>query len=110
MVSAENIIVLTNNDYKFHVQSDLASLFSTSTHNILLEPAGRNTAPAIALGMKYCIDRLGRSKDDVVFVSPSDHVIKSPERFAEYLCQAQDIAQQGHIVTFGIKPDRPETG
>jgi len=112
-INPEDIIVMTNSDYKFHVLSDLQSLNSdltTLSSNIILEPAFRNTAPAIALGIKYCIEKLGCGEDEVVFISPSDHIIRPDERFAEYLKVSEDIAQKGYIVTLGITPDRPETG
>ena len=111
-VSSENIVVMTNKEYKFHVVSDLSSLPAgrPSVDNIILEPVGRNTAPAIALGMKYCMEKLGAERNEVLFISPADHIIKPAERFAEYLKSAGEIAQKGHIVTFGIKPTRPETG
>jgi mannose-1-phosphate guanylyltransferase/mannose-6-phosphate isomerase len=110
--SINDIVVMTNNEYKFHVLSDLSSLslHLSTFHNIILEPVGRNTAPAIALGMKYCLEKLGCKEGEVVFVCPSDHIITPPERFAEYINLAMGIAQEGYIVTFGIKPLRPETG
>ena len=110
---AEDIILMTNSDYKFHVLSDLNSLSLSvplPASNIILEPASRNTAPAIALGIKYCVDKLGCSEEDVVFISPSDHIIKPVGKFIKYLKQAEEIAKKGYIVTFGIRPDRPETG
>ncbi|KAF0143599.1 MAG: mannose-1-phosphate guanylyltransferase / mannose-6-phosphate isomerase [Nitrospirae bacterium] len=110
VVSPDDIIVMTNSDYKFHVLSDLNSLSAAPITNIILEPASRNTAPAIALGIKYCIDKLGCKEDDVLFVSPSDHIIKPPEKFAEYLSLSEEVAKEGYVVTFGIKPTRPETG
>lgn len=112
-VRPEDIIVMTNSDYKFHVQSDLQSLNSeltTLNSNIILEPASRNTAPAIALGIKYCIERLGCKGDEVIFVSPSDHIIRPVDKFTEYISLAKEVAQQGYIVTFGIMPYRAETG
>lgn len=114
VVSAEDVIVLTNNTYKFHVLSDLNSLplfnqQATNSH-IILEPACRNTAPAIALGVKYCMEKLDCKKDEVVFLSPSDHIIRPDGRFAEYMRLADETARKGYIVTFGVKPDKPETG
>jgi mannose-1-phosphate guanylyltransferase / mannose-6-phosphate isomerase len=110
----EDIIVMTNKEYKFHVISDLNAI-AEDRHlppfsNIILEPVGRNTAPAIALGMKYCTGNLKCKKNEVVFICPSDHIIKPAERFAEYIKMAAGIAGKGSIVTFGIKPTRPETG
>lgn len=112
VVSAENMVVMTNSEYKFHVLTDLNSIFlnQPQVNNIILEPVGRNTAPAIALGMKYCIEKLGSREDEVIFISPADHIIKPPDRFAEYVRLSEEISGKGHIVTFGIKPTRPETG
>ncbi len=107
VISPEDIIVITNNDYKFHVKSDLST--EPAIH-IVLEPASKNTAPAIALGARYCLEKLGCDKDEVVFVSPSDHVIRPLAKFIEYLKQAEEAAKDGYIVTFGIKPLRAETG
>lgn len=106
-ISPEDIIVITNNDYKFHVKSDLST--EPAIH-IVLEPASKNTAPAIALGAKYCLEKLGCDKDEIVFVSPADHVIRPLDKFIEYLKQAEEAAKDGYIVTFGIKPLRAETG
>ena len=108
-LSRDDIIVMTNDGYKFFVLSDLKP-YSVGMENILLEPVGRNTAPAIALGIKFCMERLGCDYDEVVFISPSDHLIKPVERFAEYITLSEKIAAEGYIVTFGIKPTRPETG
>jgi len=113
IVSIDDIVVMTNKEYRFHVKSDMCSLPSagaTAFANIILEPACRNTAPAIALGISYCRDRLGAGDDEVLFVCPSDHIIRPDERFVEHVRCAGKIAQQGYIVTFGVKPDRPETG
>ena len=110
----DDIVVMTNSDYKFHVLSDVSSLqrnkHKSSITHVILEPEGRNTAPAIALGMKYCIEKLKCNDEEVIFVCPSDHIIRPAERFAEYIKVAEDIASKGYIVTFGIKPTRPETG
>ena len=120
VVSTDDIIVMTNSEYKFHVLADLNAIFnnqhpmSNPGHppfaNIILEPVSRNTAPAIALGIKYCVEKLGCKEDEVLFISPSDHVIKPADRFAEYIRLSEDIARKGYMVTFGIKPTRPETG
>ncbi|HHN64875.1 MAG TPA: mannose-1-phosphate guanylyltransferase/mannose-6-phosphate isomerase [Nitrospirae bacterium] len=104
-----DIIVMTNNDYKFYVLSDIRP-YAMGLDNIILEPVGKNTAPAIALGIRFCMDRLGCKTDEVVFVTPSDHVIRPTERFAEYIKTSEEIAREGHIVTFGVRPTRAETG
>jgi len=70
----------------------------------LLEPIGRNTAPAIALAC------FALSKDDIVFVTPSDHLIKDEKEYQKVIAKAQEFAQDGYLVTFGIKPNFAETG
>ena len=120
VISIDDIIVMTNSEYKFHVLADLNVMFnnqhliSNPNHspfaNIILEPVSRNTAPAIALGIKYCVEKLGCKKDEVLFISPSDHVIKPADKFAEYIKLSEEIAKKGYMVAFGIKPTRSETG
>lgn len=113
IVSFDDVVVMTNNDYRFHVKSDMDSLpsgTSSAFTNIILEPAGRNTAPAIALGIAYCRDKLGANDEEVLFVCPSDHIIRPNDRFAEYARRSEEIAKKGYLVTFGVTPDRPETG
>jgi mannose-1-phosphate guanylyltransferase len=70
----------------------------------ILEPVGRNTAPAIALAC------LGLPPDEVVLVTPSDHLITKTEAYAEAVREAESLARAGYLVTFGIQPTYPETG
>ena len=104
-VKPEDIIVITNKDHEFLVRSQLEWL-----QHIILEPVGRNTAPAIALAAKYCLEKVGSGEDEVMFISPADHMIEPVDEFTDYLRLSEQIAQMGHIVTFGIKPVKPETG
>ena len=104
-LSMNDLIVLTNKKYKFYIKEELEGI-----ENIILEPVGRNTAPAIALGARYCVDRLGMSGDEVVFVSPSDHIIRPLKEFSGFLELAEKAALKGNIVTFGVVPTKPETG
>ena len=110
VVPLKDIFVITNDDYRFQVQADLKSVSPDIERNIILEPVGRNTAPAIALVIKYCQETLKCHKDEVIFICPSDHIIEPVEKFAAYARQAEVSAKAGNIVTFGIKPSRPETG
>ncbi|NWF51607.1 MAG: mannose-1-phosphate guanylyltransferase/mannose-6-phosphate isomerase [Nitrospirae bacterium] len=114
VVNPDDIIILTNKEYKFYVESELNSLLSDDQPSvfphIILEPACRNTAPAIALGIKYCMEKLECPKEEVLFISPCDHIIKPVDKFCEYVRRSEDIAKDGYIVTFGIKPISPETG
>jgi mannose-1-phosphate guanylyltransferase/mannose-6-phosphate isomerase len=108
--SPQDILLLTSEQYEFLVLSEVNEISKDIADNILLEPARRNTAPAIALGMKYCLERLRISPEEVLFVCPSDHIIKPVEKFVEYVKLAEKVARQGYIVAFGIKPLYPETG
>ena len=74
---------------------------------ILLEPVGRNTAPAIALA---CLAIMQKDPDALLAVLPSDHVIRKPEVFRRALAAAGQIAAQDYIVTIGLEVSRPETG
>jgi mannose-1-phosphate guanylyltransferase/mannose-6-phosphate isomerase len=109
MVNSSDIVIVTNQDYIHHVKAELAECGATSTR-ILLEPVARNTAPAIALAARYCLEELGASTDEVMFISTSDHIIRPDDVFIKSVQQALDLASQGKIVTFGIRPDKPETG
>lgn len=110
LVSPENIIVITNSEYKFHVRAQLDSL-SDIKHavHLVFEPAGRNTAPAILLGVKYCMEKLGCKESEVLFISPSDQLISPVDGFHQFIRKAEKAAKEGHIVTFGIRPAHPET-
>ena len=75
--------------------------------NCLLEPSARNTAPAIAIMAAYLMDFVG---DSTMLILPADHVIQNIQAFHSAIAKALDAAEQGKIVTFGIKPTRAETG
>ena len=109
LVKPEDIVIVTNEKYIFHVQAELKSINAQDAH-IIVEPVGRNTAPAIALAQIYCKDKLKCNDDEVLFISPSDHLIKPIEDFQKLIMQAEQTAKQGSIVTLGIKPTKPETG
>ncbi len=76
---------------------------------ILLEPVGRNTAPAIAGAAAFC-RRRGDSDEVMLLVLPADHVITRPAAFVDAVAKAAELAAAGSVVTFGILPDSPETG
>ncbi|MEN6414785.1 MAG: mannose-1-phosphate guanylyltransferase/mannose-6-phosphate isomerase [Veillonellales bacterium] len=109
LVKAADLVIVTNQAYFHHVKTELAACGAAEAH-ILLEPVGRNTAPAIALAARYCLDELGAGRDEVLFVTPSDHIIKPVESFVRSVRQAAALAVRDKVVTFGIQPDKPETG
>lgn len=108
LVRPEDIVIVTNERYIFHVQAELKIINAQEAH-IITEPMGKNTAPAIALAQSYCQDILQCDDDEILFVSPSDHLIKPIDAFQDLIRNAQDVAKD-NIVTLGIKPTKPETG
>lgn len=102
LVTRDNVLIVTKKDY---AQGE--AYHALCAYQTLLEPAGRNTAPAIALAAAW----LTRNGDDpVMVVLPADHVIKDSARFQLSLKAAVDAALAGKLVTFGITPSRPDTG
>ncbi len=106
----EAILTITNRDYFFITRDAYAevALDSGIALDYLLEPAGRNTAPAIAAGALRLREQFG--EDATMLVLPSDHLISDVAGFAAAVRAAQALAEQGYLVTFGITPTSPETG
>lgn len=109
-LSPQDIVIVTGKDYEFIVRWELKELSIDFTPNIILEPVGRGTAPAIALSLKYLLDKLNLSPYESVLIVPSDHIIEPEDRFVRAVNLALEWASSGKIITFGIKPNRPETG
>jgi len=101
-VCREQFIV--SNTEQYFLALDQLEELNKSNNRYLLEPVGRNTAPAIALAcMKL-------DPETVVLVTPSDHLIKNEEEYGKVLTQAKKLAEQNNLVTFGITPKFAETG
>ncbi len=99
-------IVVCSEEHRFLVAEQLRAL-NVEGASILLEPVPRNTAPAIALGAWQA---LANDVDATLLVLPADHLIGDTASFAEAVGKAQPLAEQGWLVTFGIRPEAPETG
>ena len=99
-------MVVCNEGHRFLVAEQLRQI-GVKPQAILLEPAGRNTAPAVAVA---AITAISDSDDAVLLVLPADHVIKDIPAFHQALRIAAAAADAGKLVTFGVVPDRPETG
>ncbi|HEX6143688.1 MAG TPA: mannose-1-phosphate guanylyltransferase/mannose-6-phosphate isomerase [Geminicoccaceae bacterium] len=105
---ASRIVVVGAREHDPEVRRQLRALDPALGSHRLLEPAGRNTAAAIALAALYALDRFGSGS--VLLVCPSDHLMTRPERFLAAVVRAGSLAASGDLVTFGITPSRPETG
>ncbi|MCX7084814.1 MAG: mannose-1-phosphate guanylyltransferase/mannose-6-phosphate isomerase [Methylococcales bacterium] len=97
-------IAVCNEDHRFMMAEQLRQI-DVNPSAIILEPLGRNTAPAVALAALRA-----SSEDDVLLVLPADHVIENIQVFQQAVNQAKVLAEQGFLVTFGIVPTEPETG
>lgn len=100
-------IIVCNEEHRFMVAEQLREL-GIKDHSILLEPIGRNTAPAIALAALLAEQK--QLADAVLLVLPADHVIKNELALHQAIHQALPLAQSGQLVTFGIVPQCAETG
>ena len=98
-------IVVCNDEHRFLIAQQMAD--SNITADIVLEPEGKNTAPAIALA---AFQALSRDAEAMLLVLPADHVIRDHQLFASAVEQAVELAQAGKLVTFGVQPTYPETG
>jgi mannose-1-phosphate guanylyltransferase/mannose-6-phosphate isomerase len=99
-------VVMTSADFRFIVAEQLEQV-GIRPGAIAIEPSGRNTAPAILVAALMVA---AKDPDGLLLVAPSDHVIPDDAAFARAVRQGVQPAAEGQIVTFGIIPDRPETG
>lgn len=105
LVDMQDIYIATNRSYKALVRQQLPEL---PEENILCEPVAKNTAPCIGLGAMHIAKKY---EDAVMFVLPSDHLIKYNAMYLDTLRRASEVAEEGeNLVTLGIMPDYPETG
>ena len=99
-------VVVTGEDYRFIVTEQLGAA-GLPASAILIEPAGRNTAPAV---LAAALHLHKQDPDGLMLVSPSDHVIPDAEAYRAAVELAVPAAADGQLVTFGVAPTRPETG
>ena len=106
-------IVVCNESHRFLVAEQLLQA-GVKPQAILLEPVGRNTAPAVAVSAMAALAQLPentqRSSDPLLLILPADHVIRDVASFQAALAVGRAQAQQGRLVTFGVVPTQPETG
>ncbi|CAM4289633.1 mannose-1-phosphate guanylyltransferase/mannose-6-phosphate isomerase [Serratia silvae] len=105
-VGVSEPVVICNEDHRFMVAEQLRQIDMLS-HNIILEPVGRNTAPAIALA---ALNAIAQGNDPIMLVLAADHIINDVEAFHRAIDLALPHAAAKSLVTFGIVPTGPETG
>ncbi len=104
----EQFLIVSNQEQYFLALDQMQALQKENNTHIqtqfILEPVGRNTAPAIALAC------MAADPDAIIFATPSDHLIKDQEAYEAAVAKAKQLAEQDKLVTFGIQPTYPETG
>ena len=105
-VVPNNPIIVTNEEHRFLTSEQLREA-NIESRNIILEPEGRNTAPALTLA---ALDSISHGEDPVLVVSPADQVIHNVDQFKRAIAQAVELAQSDNIVILGVPPNSPETG
>ena len=110
-VECKGLISVTASEFLFRIQKEWDEVESTYlqgiNHSYILEPFGRGTAAAIAMASLYIAEQYG--EDELILILPSDHIISDEISFKASVMQAIKLAEEGRIVTFGIKPTTPET-
>lgn len=104
----DHVITVGTKSQDFLVHRELAAVDPGLARHRLLEPLGRNTAAAIALAACYARQRI--AEDALLWVCPSDHLVRDPAALDAALDAALPVAEAGELLTFGITPTRPETG
>ncbi|WKB52160.1 mannose-1-phosphate guanylyltransferase/mannose-6-phosphate isomerase [Eleftheria terrae] len=101
--------IVGNEEHRFLTLDQLREM-KVSASAVLLEPTGRNTAPALTLAALYARDDLEGAQDPILVVTPADQTVTDAAAFTAALREAVQAASDGSIVILGIRPDRPETG
>ncbi len=99
-------VVVCNNEHRFIAAEELQKI-NITPKLIILEPMGRNTAPAITVAALNAVEN---DNDDLILVMPSDHIIQDEKAFIHSVQSSLKAAQDGYLITFGIVPNNPETG
>ena len=108
MAAPERLVVVGAESQGKMIARQLLEIVPDLGDRLILEPAARNTAAAVALAAHQAMSSFGEKA--VIFVCPSDHLILAPEFLKSAVGQGLVAARQGKLVTFGIKPSHPETG
>jgi mannose-1-phosphate guanylyltransferase/mannose-6-phosphate isomerase len=106
-IPANRVAIVTNAVQEESIKLQLNQWKGDIAGNVILEPESRNTAPAIALA---ALQLMQQDPEAVMVVVPADHVVKASKKFMRAVQFASELAEKGHLVTFGIHPTRPETG
>jgi len=96
--------LIVSNENQYFIATDQLDELGISHYHSIVEPVGRNTAASIAFAAFFA------KKEEVLFVTPSDHLIKDDENYKKAINKAYEEAKKGYLITFGITPKSPKTG
>ena len=99
-----NDLLIVSNEKQYFIALDQLDEFDFINYKFIIEPVGRNTAASVAFAA-FNVD-----ENEILFVTPSDHLIENDENYKEAIENAKKCAENGNIVTFGVVPDSPKTG
>lgn len=107
--SITSVITVTNEKLHFRMQDEYQQVNDSNVScDFILEPFGRNTAPAVIAASLFSAEHYG--EDEIMLVLPADHLISDQSAFIKAVADAVAMAEEGYLVTFGINPEYPETG
>ena len=106
----QDILIVTNPECLHLVKSQAKAIHPSLENRVVVEPVRKNTGPAILYAVKYLTDVEGVGLDEPILFTPSDQIIEPQEKFAVLVKEAEALAKNDVIVTFGIVPNKPETG
>jgi mannose-1-phosphate guanylyltransferase/mannose-6-phosphate isomerase len=110
ILSPSDIFIITNDRYLHAVRQQIEEIHPLFLNQVLVEPAAKNTAAAIAFAIKVLVEKREVEKEDTLFVAPSDHMISPEELFSSAVKKGESLVKEGRILTFGVCPTYPETG
>ena len=106
LTEINNIYIATNEKYMYLVKNSIEELgYKINKDNIIIEPEGKNTLPAIYAG----VYQIAKNTDEIIVVFPSDHIIQKEQQFISVIQESTDLANDS-LITFGIVPNTPNTG
>jgi mannose-1-phosphate guanylyltransferase/mannose-6-phosphate isomerase len=104
-------IIIVGEEHRFLTRTQIEELNLFQHYQILLEPLGKDTAPAVCGAALFTQQEYEENYEDILLlILPADHLVARPDDFVRAVQRAKELAEQGKLATFGIVPDRPETG
>jgi mannose-1-phosphate guanylyltransferase/mannose-6-phosphate isomerase len=104
-----SLVTVTNEKLYFRMRDEYNQVNLSGVHcDFILEPFGRNTAPAVLVAAEFVHTHYG--EDEIILVLPADHLISDQAAFKQAVAAAMTMAREGYLVTFGVNPEYPETG